>query len=77
VSGASDIARLNTYFKELVDQNTRFVNHCKIERAPVLEEGEIKELIVDGEKVIGVIVVDGRRGAHFWSYTYVHLIPGL
>ena len=33
------------------------VYHCNVEGAPVLEEGEIEELVIDGEIVVCDVVV--------------------
>ena len=37
------------YLEQLMDQDTRLVHHGKVQRTPVLEKGQIDELVVDGD----------------------------
>jgi len=46
-----------------VDVNARLVDHGNIEWSPILEEGEIKELVIDRKVVIYGIVIWRIRGA--------------
>lgn len=46
-----------------MDVDASLVDHGNIERTPVLEEREIKELVVDCEVVVCCVVVWRRRGA--------------
>jgi hypothetical protein len=50
---------VNPYLKQLVYEDASLIDHGNVERAPVLEEGQIEQLIVDGEVVIGCIFVWG------------------
>ena len=55
-------------------KNACFVYHCDIQRAPILEEGEIEELVVDCEVIIGSVIIGCRRGAASRSGAYAWLI---
>jgi hypothetical protein len=46
-----------------VDVYACLVHHGDVEWTPVLKEGEIKELVVDGKVVVSGIVVRGGGGA--------------
>lgn len=50
-----------------MDQDARLVDHGEIEGAPVLEEGEIEQLVIDREVVVGGVVVGGCGWASSWS----------
>ena len=43
---------IGPHLEEFVNQNACFIHHSKVERAPVLKEGKIKELVVNREVVI-------------------------
>jgi hypothetical protein len=62
---ASLAAQVNTRgrtdLEELVEENTGLVDHGKVEWTPVLEEGQVYELVVDGEVVVRRVVVLGDR----------------
>lgn len=68
-----------TDLEELVYENASLVDHRDIQWAPVLEEGEVEKLVVDGEVVIGRGFIGGsgmgvsgtRSCANAW------MIPGL
>ena len=53
-------ARTLSHLEEFMHKNACLVYHCDIQRAPILEEGEIEELVVDCEVIIGSVIV-GRR----------------
>jgi hypothetical protein len=42
-----------------MDENAGFVDHSQIQRTPVLEEGQIDQLVVDREIVVFCIFVRG------------------
>ena len=43
---------IGPYLEEFVNKDACLIHHGKVERAPVLKEGEIKELVVNREVVI-------------------------
>jgi len=43
--------------EKFVDEDASLVYHCNVEGAPVLEEGEVEELVIDGEIVVCDVVV--------------------
>jgi len=43
---------IGPHLEEFVNENACFIHHGKVERAPVLKEGKIKELVVNREVVI-------------------------
>lgn len=51
------------YLEKFMDVDACLVHHGDVEWTPVLEEGKIKELVVDGEVVMCSIVVWGGGGA--------------
>jgi hypothetical protein len=55
-------------------KNACLVYHCDIQRAPILEEGEIEELVVDCEVIIGSVIIGCRRGAAICSRAYGWLV---
>ena len=67
-------ARTLSHLEEFMHQNARFVYHCDIQRAPILEEREIKELVVDCEVIIGSVIIGCCWGAASCSGAYVWLV---
>lgn len=57
-----------------MDKDASLVDHCEIERAPVLEEGEIEELVIDREVVVSGIVIGGCGGAASWCCAYAGIV---
>ena len=55
-------------------KNACFVYHCDIQRAPILEEGEIKELVVDCKVIIGSVIIGCCRRAASCSRAYAWLV---
>lgn len=47
------------YLKEFVNEDAGPVDHGQVEGAPILEEGEVGQLVVDREVVVQSIVVVG------------------
>lgn len=52
-----------THLQELMNQDTRLVHHRDVQWTPVLEEREIKQMLVDREVVVCSVVVRGCRWA--------------
>lgn len=48
-----------SYLEEFVNEDACFVDHRKIQRAPVLKEREIEKLVVDCEVIVGCIFIGG------------------
>lgn len=48
---------LDAHLEEFMDKDTCFIYHRKVERAPILEEREVEELVVDREVVIRCLIV--------------------
>ena len=53
----------STHLQQLMDQDACLVNHCQVQRAPVLEEGHIEQLIIYREVVVLCVVVGSCRRA--------------
>lgn len=50
-----------THLKEFVNQDASLVDHREVERTPILEKGEVEEVVVDDEVVVLGVIVGCRR----------------
>ena len=58
-------------------QNARLVNHRQIQRAPVLEEREVRQLIVECEVPVHHVIVGCERGRATGYASNIWYIDGI